>query len=130
VSAGPRQDLDPKPRHRSQSVAWRTDVATDVINETHPAPDAETDFLMGSEAIPDFVNAAFADGDLRVLLRALRQAVNSRGGLAWLESEVDLPSDVVYRTVVEYGNPGLSSFLAVLKALGLSLAVRQRQGAS
>ena len=102
---------------------------TDVVDETHPAPDAETDFLIGPEAIPDFLNAAFADGDLRVVLRALRQVVNIRGGLAWLESEVDLPSDVLYRTVVEYGNPGLSSFLAVLKALGLSLAVRQRQDA-
>ena len=101
-----------------------------MANEPPSAPYTLADALNGHIATQDYLSAAFADGDLRVVLRALRQVVKSRGGLAWLESEVELPSDVLYHAVVEYGNPRLSSFLVILKALGLSLAVRQRQGAS
>jgi probable addiction module antidote protein len=58
------------------------------------------------------------------LLVVLRQIAKAHGGVQALASKVNLNPTQLYRTLSPQGNPGLSSLMAILRALGLHLAVR------
>ncbi len=59
------------------------------------------------------------------LLVVLRQIAKAHGGVQELANKVNLNPTQLYRTLSPQGNPGLSSLMAILRALGLHLAVRQ-----
>ncbi|MDF6814306.1 addiction module antidote protein, partial [Escherichia coli] len=58
------------------------------------------------------------------LLVALRQMAQARGGVRAIAKETELNANQLYRTLSPQGNPELRSLSAVLKALGLRLAVQ------
>ena len=58
------------------------------------------------------------------LVVVLRQMAKAHGGVQALASKVNLNPTQLYRTLLPQGNPGLSSLMAILRALGLHLAVR------
>ena len=58
------------------------------------------------------------------LLVVLRQIAKAHGGVQALATKVNLNPTQLYRTLSPQGNPGLSSLMAILRALGLHLAVR------
>jgi probable addiction module antidote protein len=58
------------------------------------------------------------------LVVVLRQMAKAHGGVQALASKVNLNPTQLYRTLSPQGNPGLSSLMAILRALGLHLAVR------
>ncbi len=78
----------------------------------------------------DLINSVLEDGDQAELLIALRQLTLAFGGVQSVASEARLNPTQLYRTLSPNGNPGLSSLIAILKAMGLRLAVQplgQRQ---
>jgi len=83
----------------------------------------------------EYLSAVLADGDQEELMLALRRVAAAGSGIATLAHEANLNATTLYRTLSSKGNPELKSLIAMLRAMGLQLAVRpvggkpQRQSA-
>lgn len=69
------------------------------------------------------INSILADGDQGELLVVLRQMTQAFGGMQAVAEQARLNPTQLYRTLSPKGNPSLASLLAILKAMGLRLAV-------
>jgi probable addiction module antidote protein len=69
-----------------------------------------------------YLDAALDDGDQEVFLLALRDVADARGFTA-VAQESELNRENLYRMLSRQGNPQLSSLTALLRSLGLRLAV-------
>lgn len=67
------------------------------------------------------LNDILEDGDQAELLIALRQMAQAFGGVA---KEANLNPTQLYRTLSAKGNPAVSNLAAILRAMGLRLAVQ------
>lgn len=72
----------------------------------------------------DVINGILEDGDQGELLTVLRQLAQAFGGVQAVAEQANLNPTQLYRTLSPNGNPALSSLTAILKAMGLCLAVR------
>lgn len=71
-----------------------------------------------------YLNEILAEGDQSDLLIALRQMSKAFGGVKTIAEKAHLNSTQLYRTLSAGGNPELRSFTALLKAMGMRLAVQ------
>jgi probable addiction module antidote protein len=72
----------------------------------------------------EVINGILADGDQAELMTVLRQLAQSVGGVQAVAEQARLNPTQLYRTLSPKGNPALSSLTAILKAMGLRLAVQ------
>ncbi len=72
----------------------------------------------------EVINGILADGDQAELLTVLRQLAQAFGGVQVVAEQAHLNPTQLYRTLSPKGNPALSSLTAILKVMGLRLAVR------
>jgi probable addiction module antidote protein len=97
--------------------------------ETTPRSRDFRDYLNESLKDPKeavaYLNAALEDDDRRVFLLALRDVADAWGGMKKLSTEAKLNREGLYRALSEKGNPELASLTAMLRSMGLSLAVKQ-----
>lgn len=100
-----------------------------MSNEMKSRPFDTTDYLTTPAMAAEYLNAAMADGDERVLLVALRNVAKAQGSVAGLSDETGLAREALYRMLSEDGNPRLTSLVSVLHALGLELSVKPRDAA-
>jgi probable addiction module antidote protein len=70
-----------------------------------------------------FLNAVL-DGDQEELLEALRYMSAASGGVSGLAEQVEMNARTLYRTLSAKGNPELRTLTAILKAMGMRLAVQ------
>lgn len=85
-----------------------------LIRELREDPDFATAYLQ----------AALEDQDEPgVLLIALRQIAEARGGITDLARKSNLARESLYRALSSTGNPRLSTLMSVTKALGLKLTL-------
>ena len=70
------------------------------------------------------LNSILEDGDQGELLIALRQLTKAFGGVQSVAETANLSPTQLYRTLSPTGNPVLSNLSAILKAMGLRLAVQ------
>ncbi|KGP02728.1 addiction module antidote protein [Alcaligenes faecalis] len=70
------------------------------------------------------INQILEDGDRAELLIVLRQLAQAFGGVQAVAEQAQLNPTQLYRTLSPKGNPALSSLTAILKAMGLRLAVQ------
>lgn len=71
----------------------------------------------------EVINGILEDGDQAELLIMLRQMAQAFGGVQAVAEHAKLNPTQLYRTLSPKGNPALNSLLAILKAMGLRLAV-------
>lgn len=71
----------------------------------------------------EMLNSILEDGEPGELLIALRQMTKAFGGVQAVAEKAHLNPTQMYRTLSAEGNPALSSLTAILKAMGLRLAV-------
>lgn len=71
----------------------------------------------------ELLNSILEDGEPGELLIALRQMTKAFGGVQAVAERANLNPTQLYRTLSAEGNPALSSLTAILKAMGLRLAV-------
>lgn len=71
----------------------------------------------------EVINGILADDDQAELLIVLRQMAQAFGGVQAVAEQAHLNPTQLYRTLSPKGNPALSSLSAILKAMGLRLAV-------
>ena len=72
----------------------------------------------------ELLNSILEEGEQGELLIALRQMAKAFGGISAVAEKAHLNQTQMYRTLSEEGNPALSSLVAVLKVMGLRLAVQ------
>jgi len=72
----------------------------------------------------DVINSILEDGDQAELLVVLRHFAQAFGGVQAVAEQAHLNPTQLYRTLSPKGNPALSSLTAILRAMGLRLAVR------
>lgn len=77
----------------------------------------------------ELLNSILADGDQAELLITLRQMTKAFGGVQAVAERANLNPTQLYRTLSEEGNPELRSLSAILKAMGLRLAVERVRAA-
>ena len=73
----------------------------------------------------ELLNSILQDGEQGELLIALRQMTKAFGGVQSVAERANLNPTQLYRTLSEQGNPELRSLSAILKAMGLRLAVER-----
>jgi len=73
----------------------------------------------------DFLNDVLANGDQAELLVALRQLSKAHGGMARVAQLAELNPTQLYRALSAEGNPELRSLTAILRAMGMRLAVER-----
>lgn len=73
------------------------------------------------------LNSILEDGDQSELLITLRQMTKAFGGVQTVAEAAHLSATQLYRTLSPDGNPVLSSLSAILKAMGMRLAVQPVQ---
>ena len=70
-----------------------------------------------------YLNAVLAEGDRRLLLKALRNVAEACGGMQRLAARSRLSRENLYRMLSDKGNPELSSLDRIMRSLGLSFRV-------
>jgi probable addiction module antidote protein len=73
----------------------------------------------------ELLNSILEDGEQGELLIALRQMARAFGGVQGIAEKTHLNSTQLYRTLSADGNPELRSLSAILKAMGLRLAIER-----
>ncbi|MCU0508480.1 MAG: putative addiction module antidote protein [Anaerolineae bacterium] len=74
----------------------------------------------------EYLNAALEDDDPRVFLVALRNVAEARG-VSQVARDAQLNRENLYRMLSPNGNPQLSSLTALLRSIGLRLAIQPDQ---
>jgi len=72
----------------------------------------------------ELLNSILEDGEQGELLIALRQMAEAFGGVRQVAQRAELNPNQLYRTLSERGNPEVRSLTAILKAMGLRLAIQ------
>ena len=70
-----------------------------------------------------YLSAVLEDGDQEEVMLALRRITTAFGGVPRLAEQADLNAKTLYRTLSVRGNPEMKSLIAILKAMGMRLAV-------
>jgi len=70
-----------------------------------------------------YLNVALEEGDARMLLVALRNVAEARGGMLHLSRKTKMSRSHLYKMLSKNGHPEVQSLDKVLDALGLSLMI-------
>ena len=89
--------------------------------ETLPYDSA--DFLDSPDAIAAYIEAAFEDGDPTVITHALGVIARAKG-MSDLARTAGVTREALYKALTAEGDPKLSTFIGVLKALGLRITAK------
>ena len=84
------------------------------------------DSLKDTTEAVEYLNAALEDGEPEVFLLALRNVVDSYGGMGKLAAFTSLNRENLYRMLSTKGNPEFFSLSTVLDAIGFRLAVEPK----
>lgn len=76
-----------------------------------------------------YLSSVLEDGDQEEVLLALRRITSALGGGPKLAEQTDLNAKTLYRTLSARGNPEMKSLMAILKAMGMRLAVQPIEAA-
>ena len=71
----------------------------------------------------EYLNGVLQDGDQKELMLAMRRIAEAFGGVSELAKRTNLHAKTLYRTLSQQGNPELKSLTALLKAMGMRIAV-------
>jgi probable addiction module antidote protein len=82
-----------------------------------------SEYLDRPEAIAGYLEAAFEDGDPALIAAALGDVARAMG-MTQLANKAGVTREALYKALSPTGDPRLSTFLGVMKALGLKLTPR------
>lgn len=68
-----------------------------------------------------YLNAVAEDGDLKALLKAIRNVVEAQGGVGALAKKTGLSRTTLYKTLSERGNPEMGTLEAILEVYGMRI---------
>jgi probable addiction module antidote protein len=76
-----------------------------------------------------YLEAAFEDGDPALIAHALGDVARA-AGMTSVAREAGVTREALYKSLSETGDPRLSTFLGVIKALGLKVSISADQDAA
>jgi probable addiction module antidote protein len=82
-----------------------------------------SEYLGSPKAIAAYLEAAFEDGDPALIATALGDIARAKG-MTQLAAEAGVTREALYKALSPSGDPRLSTFLGVMKALGIKLKPR------
>ncbi len=68
-----------------------------------------------------YLSSVIEDGDMRFLLKALRNVVEAHGGMGELAKKTKLSRTTLYKTLSIDGNPEVKTLEAILKVYGIRI---------
>ncbi len=94
--------------------------------ETHRTHEEATIKMFRSDPAlaAEYLNSVLEDGDEVDLMLALRSLSKAYGGVQEVARQAEINAHTLYRTLSERGNPELKTLSAILKAMGMRLAVQ------
>ena len=93
--------------------------------KSKPNDDAMAELYRDDPALAlEVINGILEGGDQAELLIVLRQMAQAFGGVQAVAEQAHLNPTQLYRTLSPNGNPALSSLTAILKTMGLRLALQ------
>ncbi len=92
-------------------------------HRTHEEATVEM-FRNAPELAADYLNSVLENGDETDLMLALRTLSKTFGGVQEVARQADVNAHTLYRTLSERGNPELKTLSAILKVMGMRLAVQ------
>lgn len=81
------------------------------------------DYLDSPEMIAAYIDAALEDGDPAVIAAALGDVARAKG-MSKIAKETGVTREGLYKALSADGDPRLTTFLGVIKSLGLHITVR------
>lgn len=87
------------------------------------------EFLTSDEAIAAYLEAAFEDGDPKMVAVALGDIAKAKG-MSAVAREAGITREALYKALSDKGDPKLSTLLGVMKALGLRFTVTKADEAA
>ncbi len=78
--------------------------------------------LANSAEAAAYLNTAAEDGELKYLLKALRNVVEAQGGIGVLAKKTKLSRTSLYKTLSPDGNPEVGTLEVILKAYGIKIS--------
>ena len=79
-----------------------------------------SEYLDTPKAVAAYLEAAFEDGDPTIIAAALGDIARAKG-MTQLAAEAGVTREALYKALSPEGDPRLSTFLGVIKALGIKL---------
>jgi probable addiction module antidote protein len=76
-----------------------------------------SDYLKTQKDIVAYLNAALEDGEPTVLLEALRNVAQAKGGMGALAKAAGVSRESLYRTLSRRGNPKIDTIMELLRPL-------------
>jgi probable addiction module antidote protein len=76
-----------------------------------------------------YLEAAFEDGDPSLIAHALGDVARAVG-MTSVAKDAGVSREALYKSLSEAGDPRLSTFLGVIKALGLKVSISANQDAA
>ena len=83
-----------------------------------------SDYLKAPEDVASYIESVLEEDDPALLLVALRNVADSKGGMTMISKQSGLSRESLYRSLSENGNPKISTLFSIIKALGLHLSVK------
>ncbi|GHU82778.1 hypothetical protein FACS189468_7330 [Spirochaetia bacterium] len=84
------------------------------------------EFLETKEDVMAYLDAALAENDIQLLLKAVGNIARSKG-MAQIAKELNLSREGLYDSLSPKGNPSFSTMAKVLDNLGFRLSVQQKK---
>ena len=84
------------------------------------------DFLDDAEMIADYLEVTLEDGDPALIAKALGSIARSKG-MTEIAKKTGITREGLYKALSGDGDPKLSTFLGVIKSLGLRISVKPAQ---
>jgi len=88
-----------------------------------------SDYLKSQADVVAYLNIALEDGEPAVLLEALCNVANAKGGIGALAKATGMSRESLYRTLSRRGNPKIETVMELLSALGLKLTIARQKAA-
>lgn len=92
-------------------------------HRTHDEATVEM-FRRDPDLAAEYLNSVLVDGDETDLMLVLRSLSQAFGGVQEIARQAEVNAHTLYRTLSEQGNPELKTLSAILKAMGMRLAVQ------
>jgi len=96
---------------------------SESVKEFQTSPWDSSELLHSPEAISAYLEAAFEDGDPALITHALGVIARAKG-MGQIAKEAGVTREALYKALSMDGDPKISTFLGVIKALGLHLEIR------
>jgi len=98
-------------------------MMNESVKEFQTSPWDSSELLNSPEAISTYLEAAFEDGDPALITHALGVIARAKG-MGQIAKEAGVTREALYKALSMDGDPKISTFLGVIKALGLHLEIR------